>query len=329
MRVTAAIGLAAVMLCVWPEPPAQAEQVRCPAGPDAIGVSRVVEIDASSGPRFGRLQYRENDFLQDGEVVLTFDDGPSRRHTPAVLEALDAHCTKATFFIVGRMAVSDPGMLQEVAMRGHTIGTHTWSHKNLRTLSETQARAEIELGLSAVQAALGAPVAPFFRFPYLSDPQNMQSHLQQRGIAIFSIGADSYDFRTRNAATVQHNILSQLAQRKKGILLFHDIQPSTARAMSGLLSELNARGYRVVHLVAKEPATTLADFDELAEEAVSKRRIAVTRDPSAGSPATSSLGGPPSGATRPPAPPPSEPATRPHERRFGDELPWHQRVFRN
>lgn len=326
MRVTAAVGLAAVMFCIWPETPAQSEPAKCSAEHDALGVSRVVEIDAASGPRFGLVQYRENDFLRDGEVVLTFDDGPSRRHTPAVLDALDAHCTKATFFIVGRMAVSDPGMLQEVAMRGHTIGTHTWSHKNLGALSEAQATAEIELGLSAVQAALGAPVAPFFRFPYLNDPKSMQSHLQQRGIAIFSIGADSYDFRTRDAATVQHNILSQLAQRKKGILLFHDIQPSTARALKGLLDELDARGYRVVHLVAKEPATTLADFDELAEEAMSKKRIAVTHHPSVDRPTASSLGGP-SSATR--SSPPSPPATRPYDRRFGDELPWYQRVFRN
>lgn len=325
MRVTAAIGLAAVMFCVWPETSAQSEPARCSAEHDAIGVSRIVEIDAATGPRFGLLQYGENDFLRDGEVVLTFDDGPSRRHTPAVLEALDAHCTKATFFVVGRMAVANADMLQEVAMRGHTIGTHTWSHKNLRTLSEAQARAEIELGLSAVQAALGAPVAPFFRFPYLSDPKSMQAHLEQRGIANFSIGADSYDFRTRNAATVQRNILNQLAKRKKGILLFHDIQPSTASALKSLLSQLDARGYRVVHLVAKEPATTLADFDELAEEALSKKRIAVSAPPSVDRP-TSSLGGP-SGATRSSAPP-SPPATRSY-RRHGEDLPWHQRVFRN
>ena len=326
MRITAAVGLAALLLCVWPEGSARSEPARCSADPGAIGVSRIVEIDTTFGPRFGGLQYRENDFLEDGEVVLTFDDGPSRRHTPAVLDALDAHCTKATFFIVGRMAVASPDMLQDIAMRGHTIGTHTWSHKKLRSLSEAQARAEIELGLSAVQAALGAPVAPFFRFPYLDDPQSMQALLRERGIAIFSIDVDSYDFRTPNAATVQRNVLNQLAQRKKGIILFHDIQPSTARGLKGLLDELNARGYRVVHLVPKDSAITVAEFDALADEALRKKRVSASHDSSPDRSVVWPLASP-SGVTRPPTTTP--PPVRQQPPRRVDEVPWYERVFQH
>lgn len=324
MRATAAVGMAALLLCFWPKAAAQAEPVKCMRGADAIGVSRVVEIDTSSGPRFGHVQYRDIDFLRDGEIVLTFDDGPSRRLTPAILDALDAHCTKATFFAVGRMAVADPGTLQETAVRGHTIGTHTWSHKNLRSLSAAQARVEFELGLSAVQAALGGPVAPFFRFPYLSDPQGVQTLLQQRGIGVFSIDVDSYDFRTPDAATVQRNVLSQLAQRRKGILLFHDIQPSTARALHGLLDELKARGYRVVHLVPKEAAVTVAEFDEMADQVLSKRQLAVSGSapekrsatwPLVVSPKSSAAG--------------SEPTRQPRLRRSEDDDRWQDRVFQN
>ena len=321
MRATAIIGLAALLLCLGPEAVAQSASTPCKA-PDAIGVSRVVEIDTSSGPRFGHLQYKDLNFLRDGEVVLTFDDGPSRRHTPAVLDALDAHCTKAIFFTVGRMAVSEPGMLQETAMRGHTIGTHTWSHKNLRSLSADQARTEVELGLSAVQAALGAPVAPFFRFPYLSDPQGVQTLLQQRGIAIFSIDADSYDYRTPSAATVQRNILTQLAQRKKGILLFHDIQPSTARALKGLLDELKARGYRVVQMVPKTTATSVAEFDAMADQALNKKRLAVS-----GSPVTKRPVALPLAASPPAASASRSTSQRPH--RHESEVRWQDRVFQN
>jgi peptidoglycan/xylan/chitin deacetylase (PgdA/CDA1 family) len=327
MRSTAAIGLAALLFCFWTHSVAQAQPAQCKAGPAAIGVSRTVEIDASTGPRFGRSQYRDFDFLQDGEVVLTFDDGPSRRHTPAILDALDAHCTKATFFSVGRMAVADPEMLQETAMRGHTIGTHTWSHKNLRSLSLAQARAEVELGLSAVQAALGGPVAPFFRFPYLSDPQPVQAMLQQRGIATFSIDADSYDFRTSSPQMVQENILNQLAQRKKGILLFHDIQPSTARALKGLLDELKARGYRVVHIVPKAPATTLADFDEMAEQVLRKKQVAASEHPLARHPASAPLAHS-SGASRP-RPSHSAPRQNHTRQRYRDDRSWIERVFQN
>src|SRR6476619_3704261 len=104
LALPAACALAVGMLGYAPAP--AAAQEACNPCPDALGVSRVAEIDTSSGPRFG-FQYKEQDILADGEVVLTFDDGPLRPYSRPVLEALAAHCTKATFFVVGRMAVAD------------------------------------------------------------------------------------------------------------------------------------------------------------------------------------------------------------------------------
>jgi peptidoglycan/xylan/chitin deacetylase (PgdA/CDA1 family) len=60
----------------------------CPGNPNALGVSRVVEIDTTGGPGFGFEHFKTHDFLRDGEVVLTFDDGPWPKNTPAVLAAL-------------------------------------------------------------------------------------------------------------------------------------------------------------------------------------------------------------------------------------------------
>jgi len=170
-------------------------------------------------------------------------------------------------------------MLRETARRGHTIGTHTWSHKNLGALSPAAARQEIELGISAVQAALGKPVAPFFRFPYLSDPKSAQALLREREVGTFSIDADSYDYRTPSGAVIQRNVLQQLTSRKKGIILFHDIQASTARGLKGLLDELKARNFRVVHIVPKKPVTTVAEFDTMAGQIFGKKQIADSRHP--------------------------------------------------
>ena len=63
----------------------------CPGNPDALGVSRVVEIDTTGGPGFGFEHFKAHDFLREGEIVLTFDDGPWPKNTPAVLAALAAH----------------------------------------------------------------------------------------------------------------------------------------------------------------------------------------------------------------------------------------------
>jgi peptidoglycan/xylan/chitin deacetylase (PgdA/CDA1 family) len=233
-------------------------------GPGALGVSRVAAIDATGGPRYGHLQYRDHDFLKKGEVVLTFDDGPLRRHTRRVLDALAAHCTRGTFFLVGRMAVSDPTTAKEIAAKGHTIATHTWSHKNIRALSAGSAEKEMELGISAIQMAIGKPIAPFFRFPYLADSKSALEALQKRNIAVFSIDIDARDYKTGSASQVRHNIMSQLASKGKGIILFHDIQGSTANAISDVLSDLKAKNYRIVHIVAKQPTTTVASYDEAA-----------------------------------------------------------------
>jgi peptidoglycan-N-acetylglucosamine deacetylase len=246
---------------------------------NTLGISRVVEVDTSGGPRLGHQQYRDLDLLREGEVALTFDDGPLRLYTQAVLDALAAHCTKATFFIVGRMAVADPEMVKEIARRGHTIGTHTWSHRDLRTLLPHRAKQEIELG-SAVRKAVGGPIAPFFRFPYLSDSRSMITYLQQRQIGIFSIDADAYDYRTQDAAAVHRTIIRLLMEKRKGIILFHDIQPSTARALREILDNLQARGFRVVHFAPKVPATTLPAYDTLAEKALVKNRIVAAATPS-------------------------------------------------
>jgi peptidoglycan/xylan/chitin deacetylase (PgdA/CDA1 family) len=240
---------------------ARADMAQCSSGPGRIGLARTVEIDTSGGPRFGR-QYKNNDFLRGKEVVLTFDDGPMRRNSRMVLDALAQHCTKATFFMVGRMALADPGMVREIASQGHTIALHTWSHRNLRAIGKDRAIAEFELGLSMVQRALGRPVTPFFRFPYLADSEAMLAHFGQRKVAVFSIDADSFDFRTRDPRRVQDNIIGTLRERGKGIVLFHDIQVSTARGIRDILDELAASGFKVVHVVSKAPATSVASYDD-------------------------------------------------------------------
>src|SRR3981189_3077575 len=148
------------------------------ASPDALGVSRVVEIDTTGGRGFGFEHFKQLDFLADKEVVLTFDDGPWPGNTPAVLKALADECTKAVFFPIGKHATYHPQTLSPGAAAGHTVGAHTWSHANLnaKKITEQQARDEIEKGFSAVKLALGVAPAPFFCFPALQ-PGHAESGL--------------------------------------------------------------------------------------------------------------------------------------------------------
>ena len=148
---------------------APVQQKTACANPNALGVARTVVIDTTGGPGFGFEHFKQLDFLQDKEVVLTFDDGPWPNNTAAVLKALAEECTKGLFFAVGKHATYHPEILKQVLAAGHTVGTHTWSHVNLnnKKMTEQQVRDELEKGFSAVKSALGQPPAPFFRFPQL------------------------------------------------------------------------------------------------------------------------------------------------------------------
>jgi len=235
----------------------------CADNPRALGVSRIVEVDTTGGPGFGFEHFKQHDFLRDKEVVLTFDDGPWPHNTPAVLAALAAHCLKATFFPIGKHAAWHPEILRQVAEAGHTIGSHTWSHATLSRKSRQDAIREIEMGASAVRLAAGAPTAPFFRFPALRHAPDMLAYLGQRNIAIFSCDMDSFDFTMRKPEQVVRSVMTKLEKHGKGIVLLHDFQRATSQALPELLHQLEANGYRIVHMVPKAPLQTIAQFDEM------------------------------------------------------------------
>jgi peptidoglycan/xylan/chitin deacetylase (PgdA/CDA1 family) len=242
-------------------PPAPAP-VNCPGHPDALGISRVVEIDTTGGPGFGFEHFKQYDFLQPGEVVLTFDDGPWPHNTAEVLAALAANCTKAVFFPIGEHTMWAPEILKQVDAAGHTIGSHTWSHKDLSKLTAQDAKDEIEKGISAVAWGLGHPASPFFRFPALRHPPEMITYLGGRDIAIFSTDMDSFDFKIRKPEQVISSVLAKLKKNGKGIVLMHDFQRATADSAAQLLKQLKINGYKIVFMKAKAPVQTLAAYDE-------------------------------------------------------------------
>lgn len=257
--------------------PAAKAAAACGDGASSLGVERIVEIDAAAGPIYGDITRRtkEPSFLKPKEVVLTFDDGPMPWITKSILDTLDRYCTKGTFFEVGRMAVAYPGMVREVLGRGHTVGGHTWSHPfNLPRMPAAKAQDEIEKGLSAVALAAGQPIAPFFRFTGLSDSDPLLGYLQTRGIASFTVDIVSNDSYIRDAGKLAHETLKRVEEHNGGIILFHDIKAATAKALPVVLAELQKRGYKVVHMRAKQPLKPLPDYDEQLGPAVAKALVA-------------------------------------------------------
>jgi peptidoglycan/xylan/chitin deacetylase (PgdA/CDA1 family) len=244
-----------------PKPMPKAPPITC-NNPNALGVSRVVQIDTTGGPGFGMEHFKSHDFLNDHEVVLTFDDGPWLNNTPMVLKALADQCVRATFFPIGLHATYYPEILKQVAEAGNTIGSHTMSHKNLAKKNVDEAKTEIEMGMSAVHLSLGAPIAPFFRFPALQHPPEMVTYLGERNVAIFSADFDSFDFKMHKPEQVTKSVMDKLAKHGKGIILMHDFQKATAQALPDILAKLKAGGYKVVHMVPRDSLQTIQQYDE-------------------------------------------------------------------
>jgi peptidoglycan/xylan/chitin deacetylase (PgdA/CDA1 family) len=279
MRSALAIALAMSMSAattVWaqnaqaPAPAASSAPAAAPApatakcdNPNALGVSRVVEIDTTGGPGFGFQNFKAYDFLRDHEVVLTFDDGPWPGNTARVLKALADQCTKALFFPIGKHAGWHPEILKEVAAAGHTIGSHTWSHKDLTRLTTQEATDEVEKGIAAVSVALGnKPVGPFFRFPALRNPPDIVKYLGDRNVGIFSTDWDSFDFKARKPETVVHSVIGRLTEHGKGIILMHDFQHPTSEAIAEILKQLKDKGFKIVQVTGKTPIEPKKEYVE-------------------------------------------------------------------
>ena len=247
----------AVALAMFSWPVHGAAPMRVCGNADAIGLSRVVEIDASKGQVYGGVtQAPTHDLLRPKEVVLTFDDGPYEGLTRRILDTLDQHCTKATFFVVGQMAVARPDIVRDEIARGHTVGTHTWSHPMpMRALTSEAQILEIDKGIAAASRVAGRSLAPFFRFPGLGDSPETLAHLKSRGIATFTVDVVSNDSFIADPQKLADRTLNILAGKGKGILLLHDIKASTAAALPILLTGLKQQGYGVVHIVPRGPGT--------------------------------------------------------------------------
>lgn len=244
------IASAVLALASWP-----AGAATCAGNPDALGTARVLAVHPTLYPRVGRKHFPQTLPLARKEVVLTFDDGPSPATTEWVLESLSQECVKATFFLLGRNAAAHPAIARRIAARGHTIGTHTFSHPLLSHMSQAAAEGEINRGIEAVEAAIQNPggARPFFRFPGFASSPALLKRLEERGIVVFGADVWASDWNPMRPEDQLRLLMRRIDAAGGGIVLLHDTQPQTAKMLPGLLTALKRGGYSIVHVVPSSP----------------------------------------------------------------------------
>jgi peptidoglycan/xylan/chitin deacetylase (PgdA/CDA1 family) len=258
---TLATGLAVMMAGVVAAQ-AAAKAADCPRK-DALGTSRVLKVDAVTTPQVGLKSFPQTLPLADHEVVLTFDDGPWPPTTTRVLAALAQECVQATFFLIGKSAAAHPELVRRIAAEGHSVGHHTWSHRNLKHIKPNEAVEEIDRGIAADEKALHGvttttPSTPFFRFPGFESTPATLDLLQSRAIVVFGADFWASDWNRMTPKQELELITLRLENAGKGIILFHDTKAQTAAMLPGFLRYLRDNGYHVVHLVPAPPPASPA-----------------------------------------------------------------------
>ena len=179
-------------------------------------------------------------------VWLTIDDGPSEQ-TPAVLDLLDAHGAKATFFVVGERAQARPELLREIARRGHGIGNHSHSHPQawFWALGPAAMRRQVADAQAAITAITGAAPRWFRAVVGMANPF-VSAPLRTHGLARVAWSARGFDAVAADPDTVVARIERGLSPG--AIVLLHEgaRHGRNLEVLALLLRRLDALGYRTV-----------------------------------------------------------------------------------
>ena len=172
-------------------------------------------------------------------VALTYDDGPSI-YTPRILKTLKENNSVATFFVVGNRVPMYSDTVKKAYDMGCEIGNHTYEHKSLPNLSETEVKRQISKTNKEVKKAIGEK-------PVIMRPTGGATNTNiKKWVGMPSIiwSVDTLDWKTRNADSTRRAVLNRV--KDGDIVLMHDLYSATATASETIIPELVRRGYQLV-----------------------------------------------------------------------------------
>lgn len=212
---------------------------RCDGGAGSDRATTCEDIDATESGQLPtvRLQPSRN------AVALTFDDGPSPLYTPRILDILDDFGVKATFFVLGVEAEAYPGLIRDIAARGHSIQNHTYRHYRLPSWHVSVMRDEIDHGADIIEELTGVR-SSCFRPPFGATNATVFSVAAELGQPVLLWDVDTQDYATPGS----FHITNRALQAEGGdVILMHDAggdRWGTVRALPQIIEGLAQRGLR-------------------------------------------------------------------------------------
>lgn len=212
-----------------------------------------LELTAGTGPTITHCNI-------PGTIALTFDDGPSP-YTEQVLDLLDQHGAKATFFVngdnFGRGSIDDPskpwpGLIRRMHNSGHQIGSHTWSHADLTNVDSQTRLTEVSRLETALVHILGF-YPTYFRPPFAHCDAACEWDLGAMGYHVVNFDVDTKDYLHTTSEDIQisQNIFAGAVSGNPAetsyLVLSHDVWEQTARKLVPfMLNTLEQRGFKAV-----------------------------------------------------------------------------------
>ena len=176
--------------------------------------------------------------VYDKVIAFTFDDGPSN-YSVEVAKTLLQHDSKATFFELGNRMKYNQEIVKELYNLGMEIGSHTYAHKNLNKLTETEIEEEINSTNILFNEITGSHIE-LLRPPYGNANDEVKKHVQ---FPLIMWNVDTEDWLHKDSEYVYNHILDNV--KDGDIILMHDIYPTTLEAVKMVLPELKSRGYKI------------------------------------------------------------------------------------
>ena len=239
MSVSTLRWMAAALAALIVTSPARAQEGTSAASPTPTP-------EAPGGPTGAVApKYVWSDVHVNGQfIAMTFDDGPSAKLTPQLLDILKARNMHVTFFVLGEMVKPHPEIVKRAVAEGHEIGSHSWDHPDLAKKPDDFVRSQLDRTADEIAAAIGKPPT-LFRPPYgsLSKEQRRWIH-DEYGYTIVLWDVDPLDWKRPGPSVVEQRILE--GTRDGSIILSHDIHPGTIEAMPDTFDKLLAKGFKFV-----------------------------------------------------------------------------------
>ena len=169
-------------------------------------------------------------------IALTFDDGPSEDTTLEILDILDRYEAKATFFCIGKQLNANGPVAKEIIERGHSIGNHTYLHKNnFPMMSTRQMIEEIEKTNSEIEKITGLKNR-FFRPPFGVTNPRIARAVKQTQMDVIGWNIRSFDTVSKNVGKVVDRIICKL--KPGSIVLLHDTHQHTPAILEKVLQHM-------------------------------------------------------------------------------------------